>query len=68
MPENLRKNTVVDCRNFDCINNRRGICTQERITLQPQGSIINRLMCAEAERRTEEAGTTEKRMEVTDET
>ena len=48
---------AVNCREFDCSQNRSGICLAANITLESIGSgIVGRLKCVQAEEKEEEEG------------
>jgi len=39
---------VLNCRNFKCSSNKKGICSSPRIELVPVGGLIDRLICVQA--------------------
>lgn len=39
----------VNCRNFKCINNKKGGCCLNNIVLEPQGTLVKQVRCIEAE-------------------
>lgn len=48
------KRIEINCRNFNCTNNKKGECTQETVQLTPVGGTIDRLICVQAAKRAPE--------------
>ncbi len=44
----------LDCRNFKCPSNMEGECRVARVTLEPVGGILDRLICVECTKEEEE--------------
>ena len=44
-----RDTIQLNCRNFVCVNNEKGKCILEKITLTPIGNLIRQVICVESE-------------------
>lgn len=47
---------LLNCRNFLCTNNRKGICCLEKVTLQNDNLLfVNKVTCIEAAEKEEDS-------------
>lgn len=44
----MEGSVILNCRNFKCGLNKSGQCASERITLTPQGNLIDHVLCIDA--------------------
>ena len=49
-----RRLIAVNCREFKCDNNKKGLCIVSKVTLESIGSIVGMLKCVEAQEKSEE--------------
>lgn len=49
-----RKSVELNCRDFKCNNNKSGLCSSPKPTLESIGNIVGHLKCVEAKEKSEE--------------